>query len=178
MYTKLPTQYEDFIDIFEKKKVHLLPNHRVYDYASDLQSEAQPLFGSIYNLSRNELIELHKYVDKNLSKIFIEHSKSPIGAAILFVKKKNHTLHMFVDYFGFNKLIVKNPYPLLLISNLLDQLQQATIYTKTELCGACNWSALRKATNGRQLSEQGMATLNIMSCHLGSLMMNISTYDE
>ena len=112
--------------------------NRPYDSAIDLQSGAQHPFGSIHNLSKNEFTELRKYVDKNLSKELIRHSKSPPRASILFVKKKENTLCMYTNYCGFNNLIVKNCYPLPLISNLLDQLQQATIYTKIDLRGAYN----------------------------------------
>lgn len=120
---ELPVQYEDFTDVFEKKKADVLPDHRPYDCAIDLQNGAQPPFGPIYNLSKNELDELRKYIDENLKKNFIRHSKSPAGAPILFVKKKDGTLRMCVDYRGLNKLTIKNRYPLPLIPNLLDQLQ-------------------------------------------------------
>ena len=90
LYTKLPIQYEDFIDVFEKKKDDILPDHRPYDCAIDLQSGAQPPFRPIYNLSEIELIELHKYMDKNLSKNFIRHSKSTEHLFYLLRKKTIH----------------------------------------------------------------------------------------
>jgi hypothetical protein len=49
-------------------------------------------FGSIYNLSQYELVTLHEYLDENLKKGLIQHSKSPIGAPILLVKKKDGSL--------------------------------------------------------------------------------------
>lgn len=70
------------------KKIDILPKHRPYDYFVDLQNEVQVAFGTIFNLSDNELIELQKYIGKNLGKKFIWCSKSPIGTPILFVKKK------------------------------------------------------------------------------------------
>ncbi len=48
---KIPTQYQDYKDVFEKKSVDTLPKHRPYDYAIGLEEGAQPLFGTIYNLS-------------------------------------------------------------------------------------------------------------------------------
>ncbi len=136
--TTIPEEYKDFQDVFEKKNADILPEHRPYDCAIDLQDGAQPPFGPIYNLSQNELSALREYIDENLAKNFIRHSKSPAGAPILFVKKKDGSLRMCVDYRGLNKVTVKNRYPLPLISGLLDQLGQAKIYTKIDLRGAYN----------------------------------------
>ncbi len=100
--------------------------------------KVRPPFGPIYNLSQNELAALRDYLDENLAKNFIRHSKSLAGAPILFVKKKDGSLRMCVDYRGLNKVIIKNRYPLPLISGLLDQLGQAKIHTKIDLRGAYN----------------------------------------
>jgi hypothetical protein len=136
--TKLPTKYEEYRDVFEKKNADTLPQHRPYDCGIELQEDAQPPFGPIYSLSQNELAALRDYLDENLAKNFIQHSKSHAGAPIMFVKKKDGSLRMCVDYHGLNKVTIKNRYPLPLISGLLDQLGQAKIYTKLDLCGAYN----------------------------------------
>ena len=120
--TSIPEQYKEFEDVFQKKSADMLPEHRPYDCAIDLQEGAQPPFGPIYNLSQTELAELRKYIDENLAKNFIRHSKSPAGAPILFVKKKDGSLWMCVDYRGLNKVTKKNRYPLPLIYGLLEQL--------------------------------------------------------
>jgi hypothetical protein len=65
---------------------------------------------------------LCEYIDENLSKNFIRHSKLLDGAPILFIKKEG-SLHMCVDYRGFNKVTKKNRYPLLLISGNLGVLR-------------------------------------------------------
>ena len=57
--------------MYLKKNANILPQHQPYDCAIELQKGAQPPFGPIYNLSQNELTELRKYIDKNLSKNFI-----------------------------------------------------------------------------------------------------------
>jgi len=124
--------------VFEKKNADTLPQHRLYDCGIELQEGAQPPFGPIYSLSQNELAALRDYLDENLAKNFIRHSKSPAGAPILFVKKKDGFLRMCVDYRGLNKVTIKNRYPLPLISGLLDQLGRAKIHTKIDLRGAYN----------------------------------------
>ena len=136
--TSIPEQYKDFQDVFQKKNADILPEHRPYDCAIDLQEGTQPPFGPIYNLSQTELTELRQYIDENLAKNFIRHSKSPAGAPILFVKKKDGSLRMCVDYRGLNKVTKKNRYPLPLISSLLEQLGSAKIFTKIDLRGAYN----------------------------------------
>jgi hypothetical protein len=92
----------------------------------------------MYNLSQTELVALRKYIDENLSKNFIRHSKPHARAPILFVKKKDGSLHMCVDYCGLKKITKKNRYPLPLISGLLEQLGSAKIFTKIGLRGAYN----------------------------------------
>jgi hypothetical protein len=126
-------QYHDFKDVFEKKNVDILLEHRPYNCTIELQDGAQRPFGPIYNLSQTELAALHKYIDENLSKNFIRHSKSSTEASFLFVKKKDESLHMCMDYRGLNKVIKKNCYPLPLILGLLEQLGSAKIFTKIDL---------------------------------------------
>jgi hypothetical protein len=84
------------------------------------------------------LAALRRYIDENLSKNFIWQSKSLVEAPILFVKEKDGSLHMCVDYRGLNKVIKKNHYPLSLISGLLEQLENTKIFTMIDLRGACN----------------------------------------
>jgi len=90
-----------------------------------------------------ELQALRDYLTENLAKGFIQHSKSPAGAPILFVKKKDGSLRFCVDYHGFNKITKKNRYPLPLISGLLDQLCTRKIFTKLDLRGAYNLLMIR-----------------------------------
>mgnify|MGYP000420915753 CR=1 FL=1 len=96
----LPSKYEDFKDVFEKKNVDRLPEHGPYNCLIDLQDDVSPPFGPIYGLSEPELQALRTYLDENLEKGFIQPSKSPAGAPILFVKKKDGSLRLYIDYRG------------------------------------------------------------------------------
>ena len=80
---------------------------------------------------------LRTYRDENLTKGFIQPSKSSVGPPILFVKKDG-SLRLCVDYRGLNKIMVRNRYPLPLIPTLLDRLQTGHIFSKIELRGAYN----------------------------------------
>ena len=134
----IPDKYSAFSDIFSKEKAEILPQHRKYDCSIDIKDGEHPPFGPIYNLTPPELKALREYIDENLAKGFIRHSKSPAGAPILFVKKKDGSLRLCVDYRGLNAITVKNRYPLPLISQLLDQLSKASVFTKIDLRGAYN----------------------------------------
>ncbi len=86
---------------------------------------------------------MRDYLTENLAKGFVQHSKSPAGAPILFVKKKDGSLRLCVDYRGLNKITKKNRYPLPLISGLLDRLCTGKIFTKLDLRGAYNLLRIR-----------------------------------
>ena len=80
-----------------------------------------------------ELKELKLQLQELLEKGFIRPSVSPWGAPVLFVKKKDGTLRLCIDYRQLNKLTVKNKYPLPRIDDLFDQLKGASIFSKIDL---------------------------------------------
>ena len=90
----------------------------------------QPL---IYSLSNSKLGTLHEFIDKHLNIVFIWPSCSSHGAPILFVKKKDGSLWLCVDFRSLNKVTKKDCYPLPLITDLLDVPRKARIYTKIDL---------------------------------------------
>ena len=73
-------------------------------------------------MSHKELLVLKEYIEENLAKGFIQHSSSPAGASVLFVKKSDGSLRLCVDYRGLNEMIIKNRYPLPLIQETLARL--------------------------------------------------------
>ena len=140
----IPKQYVRFKDLFDKTKADVLPLHQPYDHKIPLETGTSPPYGPIYGLSAVELTALRKYLDENLARNFIKPSTSPAGAPILFVKKKDSSLRLCVDFRGINKVTIKNRYPLPLINELLDRVQEATIYTKLDLRGAYNLVRIAK----------------------------------
>ncbi len=96
-------------------------------------------------ICRRKLLTLQKYIDENLEKGFIRHSKFLVGVPILFVKKKDGFLRMCADYHGLNWLTIKNQYLLPLILGLLGQLNHAKVYTKIDLHGAYNLVCIWKS---------------------------------
>ena len=134
----IPKEYHDFLDVFSKESADKLPPHRPYDHKIPLHPNTQPPFGPIYSLSEPELKALKDYIKENLEKGFIRSSSSPAGAPILFVKKKDGSLRLCVDYRGLNNVTIKNRYPLPLINELIDRLHKAKYFTKIDLRGAYN----------------------------------------
>ncbi|CDO69493.1 hypothetical protein BN946_scf184662.g13 [Trametes cinnabarina] len=136
--TGVPEEYHEFADVFSKSKADELPEHRPDDLKIDLKEGATPPLGPIYSLSKVELYTLREYIEENLRSGFIRPSKSPCGAPVLFVKKKDRSLQLCVDYRGLNKITRKDCYPLPLILDLLDTPRKARIYTKIDLRHAYN----------------------------------------
>lgn len=134
----IPKEYQSFSDVFSKKSADILPPHRPYDHKITIEENSKLPFGPIYSLSPTEMKALRGYLDEMLSKGFIRASSSPAGSPVLFVKKKDGSLRLCVDYRRLNAITKKNVYPLPLINNLLDQLSSSKIFTKIDLRGAYN----------------------------------------
>ena len=84
-------------------------------------------------MSPLELKTLRDYIEEHLANGFIRHSRSPAGAPIFFVKKKDGSLRLVVDYRGLNKVTVRNRYALPFIPTLLERLSGAKYFTKLDL---------------------------------------------
>ena len=134
----VPAKYHAYLDAFSQAKAFRLPPHRAHDHAIDLMPGAEPTFSRLYPLSEPELKHLSSWIRDNLDKGFIRPSKSPFGAGILFVKKKDGSLRLCVDYRALNAVTVKNRLAIPLISETLDRLRRARIFSKLDLLGAYN----------------------------------------
>jgi hypothetical protein len=129
---------------FSKHRSGVLPPHRDHDHAIDIEEGAKVPNLPIYNLSRKELDILREYLDKALEKGWIRPSKSPAGAPILFVPKADGTMRLCVDYRGLNKVTIKNRYPIPLVSEMLDRLSKAKVFTKLDLRDAYHRLRIKK----------------------------------
>ncbi|GKB21840.1 putative reverse transcriptase domain-containing protein [Tanacetum coccineum] len=106
---------------------------RQVEFRIDLVPGAAPVARAPYRLAPCEMRELSVQLQELLEKGFIRLSSSPWGAPVLFVKKKDGSFRMCIDYRELNKLTVKNRYPLLRIDDLFDQLQGSSVYSKIDL---------------------------------------------
>ncbi|GJW75714.1 putative reverse transcriptase domain-containing protein [Tanacetum coccineum] len=103
------------------------------EFQIDLVPGAAPVARAPYRLAPSEMKELAEQLQELSDKGFIRPSSSPWGAPVLFVKKKDGSFRMCIDYRELNKLTVKNRYPLPRIDDLFDQLQGSSIYSKIDL---------------------------------------------
>ncbi|GJU86937.1 putative reverse transcriptase domain-containing protein [Tanacetum coccineum] len=122
----------DFPEVFTKN-LPGLPPARPVEFQIDLIPGAAPVARAPYRLAPSEMKELSEQLQELSDKGFIRPSSSPWGAPVLFVKKKDGSFRMCIDYRELNKLTVKNRYPLPRIDDLFDQLQGSSIYSKIDL---------------------------------------------
>ncbi|GKC57423.1 reverse transcriptase domain-containing protein [Tanacetum coccineum] len=110
-----------------------LPPVRQVEFQIDLIPGAAPVARAPYRLAPSEMQELSNQLQELADRGFIRPSTSPWGAPVLFVKKKDGSFRMCIDYRELNKLTVKNRYPLPRIDDLFDQLQGSSVYSKIDL---------------------------------------------
>ncbi|GJW76694.1 putative reverse transcriptase domain-containing protein [Tanacetum coccineum] len=123
---------QDFPEVF-LEDLPGLPPARPVEFQIDLIPGAAPVARAPYRLAPSEMKELSEQLQEIYDKGFIRPSFSPWGAPVMFVKKKDGSFKMCIDYRELNKLTVKNCYPLPRIDDLFDQLQGSSIYSKIDL---------------------------------------------
>ena len=124
---------DEYRDVFPDQLPQGLPPSRDVDHRIELVPGSTPPSRPTYRLSERELTELKKQLEELLAAGFIRPSKSPFGAPILFVKKKDGSMRMCVDYRALNNITIKNSYPLPRIDELFDRLQGAKFFSKIDL---------------------------------------------
>ena len=94
----VPNIYHHFSDIFSKGSANSLPPHQEYDLKIDIDETGKAPLGPVYPLSQSELGALHEFIDEHLNMGFICLSNSPFRAPVLFIKKKDGSLQLCVDF--------------------------------------------------------------------------------
>jgi hypothetical protein len=122
----------EFPDVFPKD-LPGLPPQRDVEFVIKLKPGTAPISRRSYWMPPNELAELKTQLQDLLEKGFIRPSSSPWGCPAIFVKKKDQTLQMCVDYRPLNEVTIKNKYPLPRIDILFDQLIGARVFSKIDL---------------------------------------------
>ncbi|KAJ9538127.1 hypothetical protein OSB04_030860 [Centaurea solstitialis] len=122
----------EYPDVFPDDLPGLPPDRQV-EFRIDLVPGASPIAKTPYRLAPAEMKEMMIPLQELLDKRFIRPSASPWGAPVLFVKKKDGSFRMCIDYRELNKVTIKNKYPLPRIDDLFDQLQGASYFSKIDL---------------------------------------------
>ena len=98
---------------------------REVEFCIELQPGTALISRAPYRMALAEMRELQTQLDELLAQVFICRSHSPWGAPVLFVKKKDGSMRLCIDYRELNKVTIRNRYPLPRIDDLFDQLQGA-----------------------------------------------------
>ncbi|XP_075515766.1 uncharacterized protein LOC142550576 [Primulina tabacum] len=123
---------QEFPDVFPEELPSEIPNREV-EFEINLVPGARPISKSPYRMAPAELKELKEQLQELLDKQQIRPSASPWGAPVLFVKKKDGSLRLCIDYRELNKITIRNKYPLPKIDDLFDQLKGAKVFSKLDL---------------------------------------------
>ncbi len=136
--TILSFRYFEFLDVFFKKNVDILSLHRAHNHVIHLKEDVQFSVFALYDMSRDKILELRRYLNENLSKDFIWVSRFQTIVSVLFIKKLEEELCFCVNYRDLNAITVKNRYSLSLISETLNHLSRAKIFIKLNIISAFN----------------------------------------
>ncbi len=130
----VPKEYRKYQRVFSKEMSHQFPPPRMWDHAIKLLPEAPKTIDcKIYPMTQGEKESLAKFIKEQLAKGYIHPSKSPYSSPFFFIKKKSGELHPVQDYRRLNSLTIKNRYPLPLITELIDQVRNARLFTKLDI---------------------------------------------
>jgi hypothetical protein len=130
----VPEHYQDFSKVFSEEESNRLPTHKAYDHVIDLKPDApESLRSKVYPMPMNEQAELDRFLEENLKKGYIVPSKSPMSSPVFFIKKKDGKLRLIQDYRKLNDILIKNRYPLPLVSDIINRLRGARYFTKFDV---------------------------------------------
>ena len=129
----VPERFHKWIKVFGKKQSERMPTRKLWDHAIDVKKGFVPRKGKVYLLSREEREEVREFVKKQLRKGYIQLSKSPQTVPVFFVGKKDGKKRMVQDYCYLNEWMIKNNYPLPLISDVLENIETKKLFTKMDL---------------------------------------------
>ena len=128
----LPRVICEYEDVFPDE-LPGLPLDRDVDFVIELHPGSLPISMTSHKMAPAELQKLKVQLQELLDKGFIRPSTSPWGGPVLFVKKRDKTLRLCIDYRQLNRATIKNRYPLPQIDDLFDQLRGTWVYDKIDL---------------------------------------------
>jgi hypothetical protein len=123
---------KEFADVFPEE-LPGMPPERELEFTIDLKPRTEPIARTPYRMSTPELQELKMQLKELLDLGLIHPSVSPWGAPVIFIRKKDGSWRLCIDYRQLNKATIKNQYPLPRIDDLFDQMKGATVFSKIDL---------------------------------------------
>ena len=147
LVTELPLPAQGLIteykELFPKELPPDLPPKRHIEHRIDLIEGAKPPSTEMYRMSEYELTELKKQIDDLLAKGFIKPSLSPYGAPCLFMKKKDGSMRLVVDYRKLNTIAIRNDFGLPRSDEQLESIKGSKYFTKLDLHSGFNQVCVR-----------------------------------
>jgi hypothetical protein len=140
----VPTSLHSYADVFSEMAFDSLPERHKWDHTIELEREPSPRFHKVYPMTLTEETEMDAFLEEALATGRIRQSKSPLGAPVFFIKKKDGKLRFIQDYRALNVITRKNRYPLPLIDNLIHRLKDARYFTKLDVHWGYNNVCIRK----------------------------------
>ncbi|GJW17496.1 putative reverse transcriptase domain-containing protein [Tanacetum coccineum] len=168
---------QEFPEVFPEDLPGIPPTRQV-EFRIDLVPGATPVARAPYRLAPSEMKELAEQLQELTDKGFIRPKSSPWGAPVLFVKKKDGSFRMCIDYRELNKLTVKNRYPLPRIDDLFDQLQGSSIYSKIDLRRKNCTPVLPIVNSGSPAQTEARKPENIKKEDVGGMLVENSKDPE
>jgi hypothetical protein len=129
----VPTALHEYADVFSETAFNSLPERCKWDHAIELEREPSPGFRKVYPMTLTEQTEMDTFLEEALATGRIRQSKSPLGAPVFFIKKKDGMLRFVQDYRALNAITRKNRYPLPLIDDLIHWLKGVHYFTKLDI---------------------------------------------
>jgi hypothetical protein len=129
----VPTSLHTYADVFSETAPDSLLECHKWDHAIELEREPSPGFRKAHPMTLTEQTEMDAFLEEVLATGCIRQSKSPCGALVFFIKKKDRKLHFVQDYQALNVITRKNQYPLPLINDLIHWLKDARYFTKLDV---------------------------------------------
>ena len=149
----------EYSDVFVEAS-HGLPPDCEIEFSIDVIPGMQPIYKAPYRMAPAELKELKEQLQELINRGLIRLSVSPWGAPVLFVKKKDGSMRLCIDYHELNRATIKNKYPLPCIDDLFDQLKGAKVFSKIDLRSGYHQLKVKEGDVQKTAFGQGMATTN------------------
>ncbi len=128
------SEYHEFLDVFDKKTFNIFVFHRFYDHKIVLKKNVISNYTFLYKMFEKEFKIVKKYLENNLKKEFIIANRSSFVSSIMFMKKRNESLRVCIDYKKLNQLIKKkNRYSLSFIDETLTHLRKTKYFIKLDI---------------------------------------------
>jgi hypothetical protein len=129
----VPTSLHSYTNVFSETAFDSLPERHKWDHTIELEHEPSPGFHKVYPMTLTEQTEMDAFLEEALATGCTRQSKSPLGAPVFFIKKKDGKLRFVQDYRDLNAITRKNRYPLPLIDDLIHRLKDVRYFTKLDV---------------------------------------------